>query len=99
MCGIAGLVDLAGRPIEVGLLARMTDVLAHRGPDGSGLLLAGPADGRADGGFANTVVRTLDQAGPAAGSAVVGLGSRRLAIIDTSDRGLQPRVDRSGSGA
>ncbi|MDP9341257.1 MAG: asparagine synthase (glutamine-hydrolyzing) [Actinomycetota bacterium] len=95
MCGIAGLIDLAGRPIDAALLARMTDVLAHRGPDGRGLLLARPAGAA----FDNTVVRTLDRAGDAAREAVVGLGSRRLAIIDTSERGLQPMVDRTGSVA
>lgn len=38
MCGIAGILDLrARRPINRSLLERMTDSLAHRGPDGSGL--------------------------------------------------------------
>ena len=37
MCGIAGIVDIIGqRPIDSTLLHRMTDRLAHRGPDGSG---------------------------------------------------------------
>jgi asparagine synthase (glutamine-hydrolysing) len=41
MCGIAGIMDSAGRrPIDPGLLRRMTDSIAHRGPDGSGLHLA-----------------------------------------------------------
>ncbi|HET7306563.1 MAG TPA: XrtA/PEP-CTERM system amidotransferase [Gammaproteobacteria bacterium] len=38
MCGIAGIFDLTGRrPIDRALLTRMTDSLAHRGPDGSGI--------------------------------------------------------------
>jgi asparagine synthase (glutamine-hydrolysing) len=38
MCGIVALFDMLGtRPIDAGLLARMTDALAHRGPDGAGL--------------------------------------------------------------
>ena len=38
MCGIAGLFDTRGaRTFEAGLLGRMTDRIAHRGPDGSGL--------------------------------------------------------------
>jgi asparagine synthase (glutamine-hydrolysing) len=38
MCGLAGLYDVKGsRPYDTALLARMTDVIAHRGPDGSGL--------------------------------------------------------------
>jgi asparagine synthase (glutamine-hydrolysing) len=37
MCGLAGLYDIKGsRPYDEGLLTRMTDVIAHRGPDGSG---------------------------------------------------------------
>ena len=42
MCGICGVlsVDSASVP-ERGLLERMRDVIAHRGPDGAGLYLAG----------------------------------------------------------
>jgi asparagine synthase (glutamine-hydrolysing) len=37
MCGIAGIVDLEGaRAIDPALLKRMTDAIAHRGPDGEG---------------------------------------------------------------
>lgn len=37
MCGIAGIVDLDGeRAIDARALKRMTDALAHRGPDGEG---------------------------------------------------------------
>jgi asparagine synthase (glutamine-hydrolysing) len=38
MCGITGIFDTRGtRPIDQTLLARMTDALALRGPDGDGL--------------------------------------------------------------
>src|SRR5258707_3791170 len=41
MCGISGIMDITGRrPIDSGLLRRMTDSIAHRGPDGSGFHLA-----------------------------------------------------------
>ena len=71
MCGIAGIVDVAGRrPIEDALLRRMTDRLAHRGPDGSGFHLA-PG---------------------------VGLGHRRLAIIDLAG-GRQPLFNEDESVA
>lgn len=36
MCGICGIFDLAGNPIDRGTLARMTGVIHHRGPDGQG---------------------------------------------------------------
>jgi asparagine synthase (glutamine-hydrolysing) len=42
MCGIAGAVD-AHRQIEAGLVARMCDLLQHRGPDSRGVFEDGPA--------------------------------------------------------
>ena len=35
MCGICGKLDFTGSPVDENLLRRMTDVLAHRGPDDS----------------------------------------------------------------
>ncbi len=61
MCGIAGIADVTGRPVERTLLRAMTTVLAHRGPDGEAVVCRG----------------------------AVGLGHRRLAIIDLST-GDQP---------
>ena len=43
MCGIAGLVRLDGRTPDMAALARMTDAMAHRGPDARGLLAARPS--------------------------------------------------------
>ncbi|MEW6405228.1 MAG: asparagine synthase (glutamine-hydrolyzing) [Chloroflexota bacterium] len=64
MCGIAGLWNLNGEPVYLSILARFTDSLAHRGPDGNGFYIDSVAN--------------------------LGLGHRRLAIIDTSDGGRQP---------
>ncbi|MGB3909247.1 MAG: asparagine synthase (glutamine-hydrolyzing) [Pseudolysinimonas sp.] len=64
MCGIAGIVDLAGDAISPVLLQSMTDALAHRGPDGEGHWI----------------------------KENVGIGHRRLAIIDLSPLGHQPMV-------
>lgn len=68
MCGIAGL--LSGLKVDDALLARMTDRIAHRGPDDKG-------------GWVD----------PEAG---VGLGHRRLSIIDLSPLGHQPMVSNDG---
>src|ERR1700747_1091859 len=60
MCGIAGIVDLAGhRPVADGVIQRMTQAIIHRGPDEEGyfqrpgvvlgsrrLSIVGLADGR-----------------------------------------------------
>jgi len=68
MCGIAGVYNLNGEPVPTSLLKRMTDVIAHRGPDGEGQYTDGP----------------------------VGLGNRRLAIIDLSPAGQQPLSNETG---
>lgn len=61
MCGICGIFNHHGAPVEPTLLKRMTDAIAHRGPDGEGYFC----------------------------DAHLGLGFRRLAIIDLNT-GDQP---------
>jgi asparagine synthase (glutamine-hydrolysing) len=70
MCGIAGIVSLNGTAVGSDAIQRLTDLLAHRGPDGAG-------------SWFNTD-RSL------------GLGHRRLAIIDPSEAGRQPMVSADG---
>ncbi|RDI74843.1 asparagine synthase (glutamine-hydrolyzing) [Gaiella occulta] len=44
MCGIAGSFDLRGnRPPDEEVVAQMTDMLSHRGPDDAGMLVSPPA--------------------------------------------------------
>lgn len=64
MCGISGLINLNREPVSPVILKKMTDVIAHRGPDGEGHWIEGH----------------------------VGLGHRRLAIIDLSPAGHQPMI-------
>jgi asparagine synthase (glutamine-hydrolysing) len=83
MCGITGLLSLQGAPVDPAVLQRMTDRQAHRGPDGEGFLLG------------DTLVphtRQWDGRAPVR----VALGHRRLAILDLSDRGLQPMPTGDG---
>jgi len=85
MCGIVGIVGLNGTPVDVAVLQRMNDLQTHRGPDGQGFLLAWVEAG----GFRDVLVshtRRWDARAPVR----VALGHRRLAILDLSDRGLQP---------
>jgi asparagine synthase (glutamine-hydrolysing) len=43
MCGICGVFNLqSGEPVSRDLLAQMTDLISHRGPDESGIYLDGP---------------------------------------------------------
>jgi asparagine synthase (glutamine-hydrolysing) len=68
MCGIVGIYSLNGEPASPVVLRRMTDAIAHRGPDGEGFFVDGN----------------------------VGLGHRRLAIIDLSPAAHQPMLTRDG---
>jgi asparagine synthase (glutamine-hydrolysing) len=70
MCGISGLVNCGSREV----LARMTHVQAHRGPDDSGLWEQRFPDG-----------------------SYIGLGSRRLAILDLSPSGHMPMANENRS--
>ena len=36
MCGIVGILNLNGEPVDASVLQLMTDAIAHRGPDGEG---------------------------------------------------------------
>ena len=54
MCGIAGALDRSGAPIPLELLRRMSDVIAHRGPDGEGHYADGPV------GLANRRLAIID---------------------------------------
>jgi asparagine synthase (glutamine-hydrolysing) len=43
MCGIAGFVHVNGDPASPATLRKMTEAVAHRGPDGEGCFVEGPA--------------------------------------------------------
>lgn len=64
MCGIAGLINFDGKPVSPVVLKKMTDAIAHRGPDGQGQWIEDN----------------------------VGIGHRRLSIIDLSPAGHQPML-------
>src|ERR1700740_1874281 len=84
MCGIVGAVGL-GRPIDLAALQRMNDLQAHRGPDGEGFFVGWVSAGQ----FQHTFLPHTKH-GDVDTPVTVGLGHRRLAILDLSDRGLQP---------
>jgi asparagine synthase (glutamine-hydrolysing) len=69
MCGICGIVDFSGAPIDPARIERMTNALAHRGPDDAGMYCREN----------------------------VGLGHRRLAILDLSPTGHQPMSNSEGT--
>ena len=64
MCGIAGILQNNNATVSEQHLKQMTDIIAHRGPDGEGQ-------------WTNSAKK-------------IGLGHRRLSIIDLSDNAKQP---------
>jgi asparagine synthase (glutamine-hydrolysing) len=56
MSGIVGIFHLDGAPLDRGLLERMTNALAFRGPDAQEIRLDGPV------GFGHTLLKTTDEA-------------------------------------
>ncbi|MBO0861722.1 MAG: asparagine synthase (glutamine-hydrolyzing) [Chloracidobacterium sp.] len=92
MCGIVGAVSLDGGPIDLQALQRMNDLQAHRGPDGEGFMLGWIEDGAFKQSFAQRAWRSDSGA-----RARVGLGHRRLAILDLSVRGSQPMSSDDGA--
>jgi asparagine synthase (glutamine-hydrolysing) len=93
MCGISGIIALNGRPVDLGVLQRMNDAQSHRGPDGQGFVVSWPESN----GFCSAFLPHTS-AVRSAPPARVGLGHRRLAIVDLSERGLQP-MSAGASGA
>lgn len=75
MCGIAGFFypdRVIDKAQAEAMVRRMTDCIAHRGPDSSGIRVL--ADARS----------------------IVGLGHRRLAVVDLTETGAQPMISRNG---
>lgn len=82
MCGIAGIVDPKARPMDETVLRKMCDAIIHRGPD--------------DEGYYVNAGRETGRESHFQGAASVGLGMRRLAIIDLAT-GNQPIHNEDGT--
>src|SRR5687767_567686 len=90
MCGLTGLYNLDGAPVDVRVLRRMTDLLRHRGPDDQGFSLFSLTPPRAMPWNVSTQPSTSDGFEGA-------LGFNRLSILDLSECGHQPMVAADGS--
>ena len=64
MCGIVGILNLKGDSVSTNSIKKMTDAIAHRGPNGEGQWA----------------------------EKNIGIGHRRLSIIDLSSAGHQPML-------
>lgn len=93
MCGIAGLIFNELQPDGAAWLTAMTQTMFHRGPDDGGAVVFGL-------GGRPTVERRLGRPkAPVQWDYLpmqVGLGARRLAILDTSDAAHQPMCGGDG---
>ena len=85
MCGLAGLIGLTVKDLDVAPLANMMDVVHHRGPDAQGYALFSLVDAAP---YTGSNSRHLDASPP--GNVRVALGHRRLSIIDLSAAANQP---------
>jgi asparagine synthase (glutamine-hydrolysing) len=85
MCGIAGILDR--RTFDPALLVGMTDLIHYRGPDGFGYAFFE---------LQNAPQCFHNQPAVCSLKPSVGLGTRRLAILDTSAAGNQPMSIENG---
>jgi asparagine synthase (glutamine-hydrolysing) len=89
MCGIAGIVSPEG--FEPSVLVDMTHLIRYRGPDGYGFAFT-----RLNDTCGVEIIHNQDR-GPSHPRPHVGLGNRRLAILDVSAAGSQPMQIEDGA--
>jgi len=92
MCGISGIFNWDKAPVEAETLVRMTRTMVHRGPDEEGYFINAGKLGSWEAGKKGAPLRGCIDGG--VGN--VGLGHRRLSIIDLSS-GQQPMSNEDGS--
>ena len=100
MCGISGIFDISGKPVETGLLKKMTSVIRHRGPDDEGYILINTKTNQTLSCFGDDTVPELkEKLSPLKNeiAANLALSNRRLAVLDLSAKGHQPMSDSQQS--
>lgn len=92
MCGIVGIISLNNSLIVPEEIVNMTDEIAHRGPDGEGFLFTPNFEFGAHLRVQrpNALVVSQDH------SQSLGLGHRRLSILDLHTSASQPMTEASG---
>jgi len=99
MCGIAGIYNLNDKAIDQRLLQQMTTLVKHRGPDDEGYCLISK-QGTAIPACGTDTIAELQSAYlqlPMQAEAMLGMGFRRLSILDLSPAGHQPMSNADSS--
>ncbi|MEZ5016484.1 MAG: asparagine synthase (glutamine-hydrolyzing) [Flavipsychrobacter sp.] len=95
MCGITGFIRFRDE-VAASVLESMNNTIRHRGPDDEGYVCIN-AEGVLDSYFGEDSVEEIKHKNKhiqSAGTCSVGLGFRRLSIIDLSYHGHQPMVSK-----
>lgn len=86
MCGISGIINLNRGTIDATRLEKATNIMRHRGPDDEGYVLIGKSATEYCGKDSKVQFPQIKTEKDAR----IGLGHRRLSIIDVSPNGHQP---------
>jgi len=86
MCGIFGVINFDGQPVDKHKVLSARDILAHRGPDDSGIY------------YSNCHPESFDKLRTSSGEGQpsIALAHRRLSIIDLSPAAHQPMTTEDG---
>lgn len=100
MCGIFGVINFSGQPVDKEKILSARDVLAHRGPDDAGVYFSNSGRGQGEGniGSINQSYSTVKESSISQSHHLssVALAHRRLSIIDLSPSAHQPMVTDDG---
>ncbi len=99
MCGLSGIFNLDGKPINTADLLKMSRTIRHRGPDDEGFLLVDTSQNSVlHCSHEETIleIRSRTPVLPQQTSSNLGIAYRRLAIIDLSPAAHQPMTDPEG---
>ncbi|HED12517.1 MAG TPA: asparagine synthetase B, partial [Gammaproteobacteria bacterium] len=103
MCGIAGIVDLGREAVALREILAMSRAIRHRGPDDAGFAFIDQnqrrirafSDASSPGSVRNRIPVLDTDANVQASN--IALAHRRFSIIDLSDGGHQPYIDKEES--
>jgi asparagine synthase (glutamine-hydrolysing) len=99
MCGIVGIISRDLKADYRNTVARMSEIIAHRGPDGEGFLVSDARSaipctrGEKNLGSGSLNYLPTHNLSETQVSPLVVFGHRRLSIIDLSDAGHEPMCD------